>query len=215
MDRLFGSKSKAPKPTLTGAITSLDDRTSAIAVKIAGLNAELASYQDKLSRMRPGPGQRAVRAKALRVLQRRRAYEAQQETLEAHTWNLEQVQTMQDTARNAAVTVEALRSSGRELRRTLGRVDVAAVERLQDEMADLVDVGNEIQESLARAYDVPEDVDEADLDAELEALGAEMELGRDAEVAGAVPAFMLDEVPEFVDEPPSALADGKVKQAAG
>jgi charged multivesicular body protein 5 len=30
---------------------------------------------------------------------------------------------------------------------------------------------------------------------------------------GAVPSFMQDEVPEFIDEPP--MAAGKVKEAAG
>ena len=33
--------------------------------------------------------------------------------------------------------------------------------------------GNEIQESMSRAYDLPEEVDEGELDAELEALGEE------------------------------------------
>jgi len=84
-------------------------------------------------------------------------------------------------------------------------------------MADLLDVGNEIQESLARSYDVPDDVDEAELDAELEALGQEVELEREfggAEGAGALPSFMQDEVPDFIDEAP-ATAGGKVKEAAG
>lgn len=31
-----------------------------------------------------------------------------------------------------------------------------AVEQLQDEMADLMDIGNDIQESMSRSYDIPE-----------------------------------------------------------
>lgn len=30
------------------------------------------------------------------------------------------------------------------------------VEQLQDEMADLMDIGNDIQESMSRSYDIPE-----------------------------------------------------------
>jgi charged multivesicular body protein 5 len=109
------------------------------------------------------------------------------------------------------------------------------VEQLQDEMADLMDIGNDIQESISRSYDIPEgwhlpltfllivatltelpDVDEAELDAELEALGEEVELGggweADAIGAGEVPGFLQNEpgVPEFIDEPPTGE---KVKQA--
>lgn len=62
---------------------------------------------------------------------------------------------------------------------------------------------------------MPEDVDEAELDAELEALGEEAEFDAGIGMAtgvGETPGFMLDEVPTFVDEPPEA---GKVKEAAG
>jgi charged multivesicular body protein 5 len=34
---------------------------------------------------------------------------------------------------------------------------------MQDEMLDLMDVSNEIQESLGRSYNVPDDIDEDDL----------------------------------------------------
>ena len=92
-------------------------------------------------------------------------------------------------------------------------MDIDQIERLQDEMADLMDVGNEIQESLSRAYDVPEDVDEADLDAELEALGEET-MFESSMGESAMPGFLQDEVapPQFVDKPPE---EAKVKEPAG
>ena len=95
-----------------------------------------------------------------------------------------------------------------------GKVDLDQIERLQDDMAELMDVGNEIQETLSRGYDVPEDVDEAELDAELEMLGAEMDMESSLAAAdpGAVPDFMRDEVPDFIDEPPQTT--GKVQEVA-
>ncbi len=36
---------------------------------------------------------------------------------------------------------------------------------MQDEMEDLLDQANEIQEALGRSYNLPEDIDEADLEA--------------------------------------------------
>lgn len=42
-------------------------------------------------------------------------------------------------------------------------VDPCYVQNLQDEMMDLMDVSNEIQETLGRSYNVPDDIDEDDL----------------------------------------------------
>ncbi|VBB81986.1 Putative charged multivesicular body protein [Podospora comata] len=218
MNRLFGTPApKAPKPTLNTAITSLDTRISSIDVKLSALNTELTTYQTKLSKMRDGPGKTALKQKALKVLQRRKQYEAQRDQLQSQVWNMEQAQTMQDNLKNTMVTIDALKQTNKALKKEYGKVDIDKIERLQDEMADLLDVGNEIQESLARSYDIPEDVDEAELDAELEALGQEVELER--EMMGgdmnSLPSFMQDEVPEFIDEPPVAGQAGKVKEAAG
>ncbi|KAL2118779.1 hypothetical protein VTJ04DRAFT_5738 [Mycothermus thermophilus] len=215
MNRLFGTAApKPPKPTLNSAIASVDARISAIDVKLASINAELQGYQTKLSKMRDGPGKTALKQKALKVLQRRKQYEAERDKLQAQVWNMEQAQTMQDNLKNTMATVDALRSTTKALKKEYGKVDLDKIERLQDEMADLLDVGNEIQETLARSYDIPDDVDEAELDAELEALGQEVELEREmAGAEGALPSFLQDEVPEFIDEPP--VTTGKVKEAAG
>ncbi|KAK4466963.1 Snf7 family [Cladorrhinum samala] len=217
MNRLFGAGASGPKPpkaTLDSAISNIDTRISSIDVKLAAINAELAGYQNKLSKLREGPGKTALKQKALKVLQRRKQYEAQRDQLQSQVWNMEQAQTMQDNLKNTMVTIDALKSTNKALRKEYGKVDIDKIERLQDEMADLLDVGNEIQESLARSYDIPEDVDEAELDAELEALGQEVELEREfGGTEGALPSFMQDEVPEFIDEPPNAA--GKVKEAAG
>lgn len=155
MNRLFGTTSKAPKPTLNSAIGGIDDRISSIDVKLASINAELSTYQAKLARMRDGPGKTALKQKALKVLQRRKQYEAQRDQLQSQVWNMEQAQTMQDNLKNVMTTVDALKSTNKELKKQYGKVDLDKIERLQDEMADLMDVGNEIQESLARSYDVP------------------------------------------------------------
>lgn len=163
--------------------------------------------------MRDGPGKSALRQKALKVLQRRKQYEAQRDQLSQQSWNMEQAGMMQDNLKNVMTTVDAMKTTTKTLKKQYGKVDIDQIERMQDEMQDLMDVGNEIQDSISRAYDVPEDVDEADLDAELEALGEEVMFDM-GETEGAVPSFMQDEVgpPQFIDEPPE---QGKVKEPAG
>ena len=220
MNRLFGSKSSAPKATLSDAITSTESRVESLDVKIASLNAELTTHQQRISRLRPGPGQSALKQKALKLLQRRKAYEAQRDQLSQQSWNMSQADTMQSSLASTMITVDALRRSNKALKKQYRAVDIDAIERMQDEMQELMERGEEIQESISRAYEVPEEDDEEELDAELEALGEEgmFESGIGVGTgAGEVPGFLVDEVPggkvpEFIDEPPEA---GKVKQAAG
>lgn len=229
MNRLFGTKNNAPKPTLQGAISNVchdravrgilltwrqvDTRVESIDVKLAAINAELTTYQTKLSKMRDGPGKSAIKQKALKVLQRRKMYESQRDQLQQQSWNMEQANMMQDNLKNVATTVDAMKTTNKALKQQYGKIDIDKIEKMQDEMQDLMDIGNEINESISRAYEVPEDVDEAELDAELEALGEETYL--EGAEAGGVPSFMQDEVgpPQFIDERPEE--GGKVKEAAG
>lgn len=200
MNRLFGAKSSAPKPTLSSAISNVDSRVESIDVKLASINAELTTYQTKLSKMRDGPGKSAIRQKALKVLQRRKLYESQRDQLQQQGWNMEQAGMMQDNLKNVMTTVDAMKMTNKSLKQQYGKIDIDKIERMQDEMADLMDIGNDIQESISRSYEVPEDVDEAELDAELEALGEEVEFENMG--AESTPSFMVDEVPQFIDEPP-------------
>lgn len=122
---------------------------------------------------------------------------------------------MTDNLKNVMTTVEVMKSTQKTLKQQYGKIDIDKIEKMQDEMADLMEMGNEIQESLGRSYDVPEDVDETELDAELEALGEEAQFEATLGTSvgeGEMPGFMVDEVPSFVDEPPQTT---KVKEAAG
>lgn len=162
--------------------------------------------------MRDGPGKAALKKKAHAVLQRRNQFEAQRNQLYQQSWNMEQASMMTDNLKNTMATVDAMKTTTKTLKQQYGKIDIDQIERMQDEMADLMDVGNEIQESISRAYDMPEDIDEADLDAELEALG-EDSMYEFAAGADAVPGFLQDEVapPTFIDEPPE---QAPVKEAA-
>jgi charged multivesicular body protein 5 len=214
MNRLFGAKNTAPKPTLNSAIGNVETRIESLDVKLSKLTAELTTYQTKLSKMRDGPGKTAIKQKALKVLQQRKMYESQRDQLQQQSWNMEQAGMMQDNLKNTMTTVDAMKTTTKELRKQYGKVDIDKIERLQDEMADLMDMGNDIQDAISRSYDVPEEVDEAELDAELEALGEEVAMDGIGEGEG-MPAYLMEEsgVPSFIDEPPEPA--GKVKEAAG
>lgn len=190
----------------------VETRIDSVDVKLAKLNSDLSTYQQKMAKMRDGPGKNAIKQKALKVLQQRKMYESQRDQLQQQSWNMEQAGMMQDNLKNVMTTVDAMKTTNKELRKQYGKIDIDKIEQIQDEMADLMELGNEISESMGRAYDIPDDVDEAELDAELEALGEDMMFEQQTESAGGVPSFLQDEVPTFIDEAPEAK---KVQEAAG
>jgi len=58
---------------------------------------------------------------------------------------------MQDNLKNTMTTVDAMKTTTKELKKQYGKVDIDKIERLQDEMADLMEVGNEIQDAISRS----------------------------------------------------------------
>lgn len=79
------------------------------------------------------------------------------------------------------------------------------------EMEDLIEQANEVQESMSRTYGVPDEVDEADLEAELDALGDDF--GEEEE---GIPSYLREdatELPDFVDEPPVVESVGDLSQS--
>ncbi|ORE11594.1 hypothetical protein BCV72DRAFT_300885 [Rhizopus microsporus var. microsporus] len=188
MNRLFGSTKKTPKPTLNDAISSTDVRVDAVEVKIKKLDAELTRYRDQLKKMREGPAKKNVQQKALRVLKQKKLYEAQRDNLQQQSFNMEQAQMTTDNLRNVMATVDAMQTANKEMKKQYKNVNLDKIDQLQDEMEDLMEAANEVQESLARSYNLPDDVDVDDLEAELDALGDELE-------------FEEEDVPSYLQEP--------------
>ncbi|KAH3688944.1 hypothetical protein WICPIJ_000072 [Wickerhamomyces pijperi] len=211
MNRLFGSKNTAPKPSLNDAIVSSLD------IKLTKLNSELQTYQQKLSKMRDGPGKNALKQRAMNLLKQRRQIEAQKQQLESQSWNMSQAQMTQDNLKNTMITVDAMKETSKALKKTYGKIDVDQILDLQDEMLDLIEKSNEVQDALAQSYDVPDELSESELDAELEALGEEMAYEEEQQLSnGGMPSYLqtnTDEIPQFIDEEPSHR-DGLVKEAA-
>jgi charged multivesicular body protein 5 len=121
-----------------------------------------------------------------------------------------------ENLRNTMVTVDAMKTANKEIKRQYGKIDIDKIEAMHDDMTELLEQANEIQESLGRSYAVPDEIDEADLEAgaaqsrplrhigcynslrsvELEALSSDL---LDEE-----PSLYLAEVtaPDFIDEAP-------------
>ncbi|KAL1542269.1 vacuolar protein sorting-associated protein 60.2-like [Salvia divinorum] len=187
MKRVFGAKKdKEPPPSVQDTSDRITKRGDNVEEKIKKLDAELARYKEQIKRTRPGPAQEAVKARAMRVLKQRRMYEGQRDMLYNQTFNLDQVAFAAEGIKDAQQTMSALKSANKDLKGMMKSVKIEDVDSLQDEMMDLMDVSSEIQESLGRSYNLPDDIDEDELLGELDALEADMGF----ETEGGMPSYL-------------------------
>ncbi|KAM0041885.1 putative Snf7 family protein [Helianthus debilis subsp. tardiflorus] len=199
MKKVFGvKKDKTPPPSLNEASDRINKRGESVEEKIKRLDGELAKYKEQIKRTRPGPAQEAVKARAMRILKQKRMYEGQRDMLYNQTFNLDQVAFASEGIKDAQQTMSALKSANKELKGMMKTVKIQEIDNLQDDMMDLMEVSNEIQESLGRSYNVPDDIDEEDLMGELDALEADMSLETEGE---GVPSYLQpDNEPDYSDE---------------
>jgi charged multivesicular body protein 5 len=112
-------------------------------------------------------------------------YENQLAQLTQQTFNMESAALATENLRNTMATVDAMKQANKELKKQYGKIDIDKIEvrahgcmyqegvvtstllrqNIHYEMEDLLEQANEIQESLGRSYAVPDELDEADLEA--------------------------------------------------
>ena len=91
-------------------------------------------------------------------------------SMQATAYALENAQMVQDQ-------VAAQRGAMTALKTQHENISLDELEDMQDDMADLLQDAGEISDLMGRSYGLPDEIDEADLDAELEALDDELESG--------------------------------------
>lgn len=175
MNRIFGSRKPQPQaPNLNDCIANIDSRGESVDKKIQRLEQELSKYTEQIKKMREGPAKQAVKQKALRVLKQKKVYEQQRDMLYNQSFNIEQqnmaIQSMKDTH----ITVQAMKTGLKEMKKEFKKIDINKIENLQDDLEDLLEQTNEVQDVMSRNYGMPE-VDESELLAELEDIANEME----------------------------------------
>lgn len=165
------------------------------------LDAELMKYREQMRKMRDGPAKNAVKQKAMRILQQKKMYEGQRDQLMQQSFNMEQTNFVTENLRNTVTTVEAMKVGAKEMKQQYKKINIDKIDSLRDEMEDLMEQATDIQEALSRSYGTPEDIDEADLEAELNALGDELDVGEQQQ---EVPTYLQEEAPPYLDLPDAA-----------
>lgn len=129
-----------------------------------------------MNKMRDGPAKNMIKQKALRVLKQKKVYENQREQLSNQSFNLEQANFAIQTVKDTKTQVDAMKVGIKSFKNEYKHMNIDQIEDLQDDLFDMTEQANDIQEVLGRTYGMP-DVDEADLEAELDALGDDIGLG--------------------------------------
>jgi len=114
-------------------------------------------------------------------------YENQREQLMGQQLNMEQANFATQTLTDTVTTMGAMKTANTALKQQFKAVNIDDVDKLQDEMADLLDMNNEIQDSLSRSYDVGQ-YDDAALEEELESLGDELDLSATPSYLSSLPS---------------------------
>lgn len=122
-------------------------------------------YKDQLKTMRESPAKNSIKQKAMRILKQKKMYEGQRDQLMQQSFNMEQASMATDNLKNTMVTLDAMQSANKELKKQYKQVNISKIEKMQDDMEDLLEMANEVQETLGRSYGLPDDIDEDDLEA--------------------------------------------------
>ncbi|SCU80719.1 LADA_0B09142g1_1 [Lachancea dasiensis] len=215
-DQLLQDSNKA----MSEAQQSMQERISGLDTQITQLNAQLQTIQRKISGTKSAAGQKPLRQRALKLLNKRKQLESMRDSLDSQSWSMNQAQMTSDNLRNTMVTVNALKQTNKALKAQYGKINVDKLQDMQDEMLDLVEQGEELQQVLAMgsgAQDI-DDISETELDAELEALRDDpmMQGGLadfEGEASGEIPSYLSGTIPSFVDEEPAPELPGKLETA--
>ncbi|KAL3138143.1 hypothetical protein ABBQ38_005371 [Trebouxia sp. C0009 RCD-2024] len=195
MKRIFGNKKEKPKPpTLDEATGRLDSRGGVLDDKIRKLDEQLSQHRAQIKKCRPGPAQEAAKRRALQVLKQKRLYENQRGQLMNQQFNVDQTSFALQSMQDSVQTVQAMKAAGKELKAAFKQpeLNINSIENLQDDMADMMDMHQEIQDVLGQNFGIPDDIDEDELMEELDALEDDLTADTEANADG-VPSYLQEQ----------------------
>ncbi|VUZ49297.1 unnamed protein product [Hymenolepis diminuta] len=190
MHRVFGrGSSKTPAPNLTDAAANVESRIETLEKSITAKKTEAIKYQQQLKTMPEGPAKRSLKTKALNVIKQMKVLEQQRDMLYNQSFNMSQAAFAIQNVKDAQTTVKAMKAGVKEFKKETKNMRLDDIEDIQDDLMDMLELNDEFGETLGRSV-IPNTIDEAELDAELDALGADADFEGflDADTAPSVPS---------------------------
>ncbi|OMH82396.1 Charged multivesicular body protein 5 [Zancudomyces culisetae] len=127
----------------------------------------------------------------MRILKQKKQIEGQIESIYSQKFTIESSVIATDNLKATYSTIKAMEVTSKELRAQSKKVNIDKIYSLQDEIAMYMEQADEFNEILTRDYATPVDIDEDMLEAELEALGTEIELEKQIEdEKSGIPSYL-------------------------
>eukprot|EP00474_Spongospora_subterranea_P004321 CRZ04779.1 hypothetical protein [Spongospora subterranea] len=175
MNRFFGKKkNEAPEPSLDYTASMMEGRSTQVEAKVRKLEQELFGYKQALAAAKTPAAKQLIKQKAMRVLKQKQLYSKQLETMQNQQFNVDQTRMAQQGMQDSIQMVAAMKVANKQLKKQFKEVDLDEVEDLHDDMSELMEDAAAMNEILGQTFGVPDDIDEDDLNAELDALDEEM-----------------------------------------
>ncbi|KAL9676063.1 hypothetical protein QQ045_004276 [Rhodiola kirilowii] len=107
-------KSKDQRPAAATAAREVSDKWSkkgeTIEEKVSKLDAEVNKYKEQIKKMRPGPAQEVIKARAKRKLKQKREYERQRDILCNRNFGANQVSSAKERIKDSKLKKKQLNS---------------------------------------------------------------------------------------------------------
>ena len=178
---------------------SMEKRSGHLDEKIAKLDKELMRYTEQMKKMPAGPAKAQVQKRALAILKQKKMYEGMKEKTMNQQWNMEQMDFALSGLKETAQTVSAMKDQNKALKKEFKSININQVENVMDDMEELLEQAEEVQSAIGRSYNT-DDIDEADLEAELAAMESDPSLFFAEETAA-------DGTADYLDLPASSTAE--------
>lgn len=115
--------------------------------------------------------------RAIQALKKKKMLENQSGQVMNQQFNMDQVRNAAGSVKDAKDTMAGLESMNKEMRKEMKSVNIDKLEDVQDDMEEILQDTEEIQESLGRSYMVGDQVDDAELEAELDGIEEDLFAG--------------------------------------
>ncbi|KJP87723.1 hypothetical protein AK88_02618 [Plasmodium fragile] len=158
--------------TLDDAYGNLEKSVKSIDDNIDKYNKELNIIKQKIEeeKKKKPVNQQAInnlRNKAAIIIKRKKTYESNKENTLGIQFNIDQIKYANDNVQMSIDTCKALESASKIMKKNMKKVNIGKIEKLQDDLFNYMEEAKEIGEMLCSSYDIPLQLDENEIDAEL------------------------------------------------
>jgi len=193
--KIFGGKGGKDSPVTTGeAIQKLRETEDMLMKKQDFLEKKIGE-EVASARKNAKTNKRA----ALQALKRKKRYDAQLQQIDGTLSTIEMQREALEGANTNTAVLTTMNDAAKALKRANNELDVDKVHDMMDDIAEQQDVAKEISDAISNPVAFGQEFDEDELEAELDALGDELELEEqeklDDQLLNIGPAVGLPDIP--------------------